>query len=748
VQHFIENRSLPLLLKASWQAGVIILLVLGAQWALGRRLRPSWRFGLWLLVVVRLALPWTIPSAVSLFNFLSWARVSEAVVSLRATPSGAAVIQPTGSALAQAPAQQAAVASAAAPSFGLNLSWLSLAWAAGVFALASGLVITHYRLWRRVAPCRPLIDSRVLNLLEDCKQRMGVRVPVALVETAAVDGPCLFGFLRPRLLLPPEFTRGFSIDEMRYVFLHELGHVKRHDILLGWLMTLLQILHWFNPLVWLAFARMRVDRELACDALALSHAEDQDNKPYGRTIVKLLENFSDSVRAPGLAGIVEDKQQMKERINMIAKFQKTNRGPVLAVFLFIALGLLTLTDAQPGDKTPAAASAGTPAAPRIVSTSPEIGATDVDPAVSEITVSFDQDMGGGFSWTGSGPDYPPIRQGAKAQWRDKRICVLPVKLEAGHFYRVGINSTSHQNFRSAVGVSAIPSAIYFTTRAAGEVLRARTLLPQVIRLDPENGAHDVSPAIAELRVTFSVSMGGGCSWCTAGDDDHDFPKGREGKHMYWTEDKKTCVLPVQLEPGMTYRLSLNDTDYKNFQSEAGVPLEPVAYSFKTSGEPAVKKASETEAAGAGKSEYEQQQLQMAAAGNKWAAYGLWDSYYRGKNGVKPSPANADKWLREFVQTVWLVRFEPVKDFAPASPQEFLERIDHYAHSYSGKTEIGAASFFRTTNRGDKLVGSFLSNYPDQLKASLAKVPGLKVTSVEQITPEKFIEYEQSTQESL
>jgi hypothetical protein len=98
--------------------------------------------------------------------------------------------------------------------------------------------------------------------------------------------------------------------------------------------------------------------------------------------------------------------------------------------------------------------------------------------------------------------------------------------------------------------------------------------------------------------------------------------------------------------------------------------------------------------------------------------------------------------------VWLVRFEPVKDFAPASPQEFLERIDHYAHSYSGKTEIGAASFFRTTNRGDKLVGSFLSNYPDQLKASLAKVPGLKVTSVEQITPEKFIEYEQSTQESL
>ena len=56
--------------------------------------------------------------------------------------------------------------------------------------------------------------------------------------------------------------------------------------------------------------------------------------------------------------------------------------------------------------------------------------------------------------------------------------------------------------------------------------------------------------------------------------------------------------------------------------------------------------------------------------------------------------------------------------------------------------------FRTTRQGDKLVGSFLSNYPDELKAGLAKVPGLKVTSVEEITPEAFIKYEQSPQESL
>src|ERR1035437_4424913 len=147
----------------------------------------------------------------------------------------------------------AAKPAATAPGFRVSLSQVLLAWAAGALALAVCLVFTHYRLWRRVTPRRPLIDARVLNLLEDCKQLMGLRVPVTLVETPAVGSPSLFGFVRPRLLLPEGLTRSFSPEELRYVFLHELSHVKRHDIITGWLMTVLQILHWFNPLVWLAF---------------------------------------------------------------------------------------------------------------------------------------------------------------------------------------------------------------------------------------------------------------------------------------------------------------------------------------------------------------------------------------------------------------------------------------------------------------------------------------------------------------
>jgi hypothetical protein len=141
-------------------------------------------------------------------------------------------------------------------------------------------------------------------------------------------------------------------------------------------------------------------------------------------------------------------------------------------------------------------------------------------------------------------------------------------------------------------------------------------------------------------------------------------------------------------------------------------------------------------------------VRLVQAGNEWAVYDLWHAYHRGNHGVQADPAQADKWLGMLVRNLWVVRFEPIDDFAPKDPGEFLGRINQHSPCRSGQTNIGAASFFRTTKRGGKLVGSFLSNYPDQLKTSLAKVPGLKVTSAARMTAAEFVKYEESPQESL
>ena len=216
--------------------------------------------------------------------------------------------------------------------------------------------------------------------------------------------------------------------------------------------------------------------------------------------------------------------------------------------------------------------------PRIVALAPVAGATDVDPATSEIVVTFDRDMARGFSWTGGGPDYPPIAGGQKPQWRDSRTAVLPVKLEPGHYYRVGINSKSHKNFRSAAGVPALPSAIYFTTRGADNDVTARIQKPVILEIIPTNGADGVDSRTTELRVTFSLPMAAGFSWTGSGPD---YPAMPENERPHWTEDRRTCILPVRLEPNRQYRLGLNSPSHKNFQSADGVPLDPVIFTFRT-----------------------------------------------------------------------------------------------------------------------------------------------------------------------
>jgi hypothetical protein len=251
---------------------------------------------------------------------------------------------------------------------------------------------------------------------------------------------------------------------------------------------------------------------------------------------------------------------------MITKFHEFNRGFATAACLLAGLGITTLANAQ-ADKPDAP--------PHIIATSPKIGVTSVDPALKEITVTFDRDMGGGFSWTGGGVSYPKSPEGARVRWRDKRTCVLPVTLQPGHYYRVGINSMSYHGFCGENGVPVTPSAITF--RTSGASVGPKT--PKIVSLDPPNGAKDVSSAVTELRVTFDIPMGGGMSWCGGGPG---FPASPEGKKAYWTKDGKTCVLPVELKPGREYQLGLNSRSYQNFTSEEGVPLTPVGYTFKTS----------------------------------------------------------------------------------------------------------------------------------------------------------------------
>jgi beta-lactamase regulating signal transducer with metallopeptidase domain len=234
-------------------------------------------------------------------------------------------------------------------------------WIAGVFAILSFILREHLRFssWLKLEP--PATDSALVFLLEACKRDLGVRRRVRPIATDCGSTPALHGWLQPQLLVPRRCLEQLQPQELRMVLLHELAHVKRHDILLNWLLICIQAVHWFNPLVWVALRQLRADRELVCDAMVLRALGCEEQRLYGETLIKLLDAFSAAPFCPSLVPVLNSKQEIKRRITMISQFKPASRLAWLALALAITvLCLLTFTRAADPLKQPAQAPQTTP----------------------------------------------------------------------------------------------------------------------------------------------------------------------------------------------------------------------------------------------------------------------------------------------------------------------------------------------------------------------------------------------------
>jgi len=107
----------------------------------------------------------------------------------------------------------------------------------------------------------------------------------------------------------------------------------------------------------------------------------------------------------------------------------------------------------------------------------------------------------------------------------------------------------------------------------------RSMPPVVTRTVPEAGSTDVDPKLTEIEVTFSKKMRNGAwSWVVVSEDSWPTKRG-EPRYL---RDRRTCVLPVRLEPGKTYAVAINSERFKNFEDLGGRPALPYVLVFRTS----------------------------------------------------------------------------------------------------------------------------------------------------------------------
>lgn len=321
---------------ASWQASVLALLVLLLQVTLGRWLNPRWRYALWLLVLARLLLPALPESAFSLFQFAPAPVVLAPIIEPAPIPLASPLPAPSFHPPSISPATSFSIF------FGL-----AMVWAIGAFLLLLLTWQVNWKFLRQVAASPEIADPEILSLFTAAKKELGISRSIRLIESQQVQSPAIMGLFSPTLILPADVRDKFTAHELRLIFLHELAHLKRGDILAQAVIAALQIVHWFNPVLWFAFRRMRIDREPATDALVLSRTGEAEKENYGLVLIKLLEHFNQRHSLPTLVGVLEDKDQFKRRFSLIARFTRGAYGwSLLGVLLILVLSITLLTKSK------------------------------------------------------------------------------------------------------------------------------------------------------------------------------------------------------------------------------------------------------------------------------------------------------------------------------------------------------------------------------------------------------------------
>ena len=162
--------------------------------------------------------------------------------------------------------------------------WALPAWSLGVVLLSIrlGLAYGHSFALERDAI---LPDDDAVNAVQRLAASIGIRRGVRVLETSGTDGPCVVGWLRPAILLPPAAVMGLSPQQLEAVLAHELAHIKRHDYLVNVAQVVAETLFFYHPVVWWLSKQIRVERELCCDDVAVHSCGDVVD--YARALTTL-----------------------------------------------------------------------------------------------------------------------------------------------------------------------------------------------------------------------------------------------------------------------------------------------------------------------------------------------------------------------------------------------------------------------------------------------------------------------------
>ncbi len=319
------------LLQMSFVGAVMILAIIVIR-TLTINLLPKKTFGvLWGIAVVRLLLPLSLPSVLSVYSLLSeYTSVIDAVKGSQAVLA----LQ------TETPGQITTIHNNLSSTINTVSMW-TVIWAIGLLISAMVFAIAYWKCQQEFQTSLPVNNDFITKWLNTHQQKR----TISIRQSSRFSAPLTYGILRPVILVPTS-TEWENTASLQYVLAHEYVHIRCFDSIKKFALIIVLCVHWFNPLVWAMYILANRDIELSCDEAVVRLFGENKKATYARVLISMEETRN------GLTPLCNNfsKNAIEERITAIMKIKKnTICSLILASFIVAGTttAFATSANAQP-----------------------------------------------------------------------------------------------------------------------------------------------------------------------------------------------------------------------------------------------------------------------------------------------------------------------------------------------------------------------------------------------------------------
>ena len=332
---------------------VLFTAILLFQKMFRRRISAAMGYAVWALLILRLMIPVTIDSGFHMFTVPQQQTVQTVYsdetsdVSHIETPS---VLAP----VSQLPEKHTAITQPAetidsttkhashTTATSKPIDWsamIMLIWVIGALGFFSHTSIQWIQLSRKMKRSDTDAPAFINDMINACKKDLDIHANIKISIQDWLISPALSASLKPTLLLPKSMLEKADTQELAFGIRHELTHFKRKDHVVSLLLMALRCVHWFNPVVWLAFRRIQADMETACDAAVTARMTGNERTRYIHTMID-MGSGAKPLYALGM-GCGQGRKALEKRVRGIFMTKRTKptarlAAGLLSLLLFVA----------------------------------------------------------------------------------------------------------------------------------------------------------------------------------------------------------------------------------------------------------------------------------------------------------------------------------------------------------------------------------------------------------------------------